>query len=311
MPDPAVSVSNADRLQAAADLAQKATSGQWFNDAPPAADIDLDALFPNPETVAQQPDQAPVTAPATTPDEPFLKLETGTLYKTRDEAIRGYTEKDRYISQLRQELEAAKANSPKQPEPARTPSDADISERLYDNLAAAAGKGDKKAYVQAQAELINAVMAPYAPILADMAREKAIRQAETRTPGIREFMGSETYNQVTERVPLLKQAIAQLQNDPLAAQAQLDQLLELAKLAADGMRAPDLAVQAATQAAAARAQTTPRQTLQPSTPTPAPQTGAPNYRSREDMLRTSEGRKALIEQYKDRVANTRFDDVGL
>lgn len=309
MPDPATSVPNADRLQQAAALAQRATSGEWFNDAPPAADLDLDALFPNPETAAQQPDQPQVTAPATTPEEPFLKLETGTLYKTRDEAIRGYTEKDRYISQLRQELEATKAKLPQQPNQPTQP-DVDPSERLYDNLAAAAEKRDKKAYVQAQAELVNAVLAPYAPILADMAREKAIRQAETRTPGIREFMGSETYNQVTERVPLLKQAITQLQNDPLAAQAQLDQLLELAKLAADGMRAPDLAVQAATQAAA-RAQTPSRPTLQPSTPTPAPQAGAPNYRSREDMLRTSEGRKALIEQYRDKVANTRFDDVGL
>lgn len=234
-------------------------------------------------------------------------METGTLYKTREEAIRGYAEKDRYIAQQKAKIAELEAKvTPAQP----TAPQPSFEDDFYDKMANAAQKGDKKAYVQAFADLSRAVLQPYAPLLSEVAREKAIRTAEARTPGIREFMGSETFNQVTERIPLLKQAIDQLQNDPMAAQAQLDQLLELAKLASDGLKAPDLAVQAAQQAAA-RAQTPARPTLTSTTPTPTPQQGIP-ARSYNELLQTSEGRKQIREEFERRgVGNVRLDSVGL
>ena len=287
--------------QAAAAISRP---GALFADAPPSADLNLDELFPNPDqqpqVAAPVPAEPPQAAPA--PSEPFL----GT-YRTKEEAIKGYEEKDRYIAKLRQDLLDAQSKLPQpKPEPV-----ADPAEALYDQIAKAASSQDKKGYVQAQAELIRSVLAPYQDLLGEVARERAIRTAEARTPGVREFMGSETFKQVGERLPVLRDAIAQLEHNPQAAQAQLDQLMELAKLAGDGLRMPDL-LKAQAQAAPAVAQTQPRPTLSQTTPTPSQQTANYNPRDVEAMLSTPEGRKALLERYnRQGVGDVRLASVRL
>lgn len=287
-----------------------------FQDAPPAADMQLDELFPNPELAAQQPAPAtPEPAPPQPAAEPapFLKTATGTIYKSAEDAIRGTEEKDRVIAELRQKYRELEGRDPlkKQPQAAAPVTPAEITpESLFDELAAAAGKGDKRAYMQSFAKATESILAPYAPLLAEVARERAIRSAEARTPGVREFYGSDNFKQVTERIPLLRDALSQLENDPRASQAQLDQLFELAKLASDGLRVPEL-VRGQQTAAAPPAQIPPRPTLQNSTPT-TPTSTAPSYRSQEEMLRTPEGRKELIERYKSRTApEVQFEQVGL
>src|SRR5580658_8240260 len=132
--------------------AQLSRPGELFKDAPAGADQLLDDLFPNPDQQPQTAEQAPVVqatqTPTTTTDEPFLQVATGTLYKSKEEAIRCYEEKDRYIAKLRQELQDAQGKIPTAQSAASTP---DPSESLYDELANAAEKRDKKGYVAAQA----------------------------------------------------------------------------------------------------------------------------------------------------------------
>lgn len=296
------------QLQQASRIADKVRSGEWFSDAPDGVNQTIDDLFPNPEAPPQVAAPAPEPAPVQdAAQQYFLKTSTGTVYNTADDAARGVEEKDRVIAELRSRIKESEGRDPLKRNPP-APSSIDPAEAFFDEMAKAASSGDKKGYIQAFSKVTESVLAPYAPLLNEVAKERAIRLAEQRTAGVRDFYGSDAFRQITERVPVLKTAIEQLESDPRAGQAQLDQILELAKLASDGLRVPELA-RAQAQHAPAPAQSIPRPTLQSSTPTPTP-LNRTAYRSDDERLYSREGRQEIIDRFK-RGNDPTLRDMGI
>lgn len=268
----------------------------WFDDAP-GGDIDLDVMFPNPE-VPQAPPAAPAPPQVVQEPQPFLRTST-TTYKTVEEAVKGTEEKDRVIQKLREEIKAREGQDPIQRERHAPPVQKSFREdpsQLFDQLADAVTKGDKVRYAQTLNQFQMESLAPYAPLLNEVSREKAIRDLEPTTRGIREFLGSGDYQATMEQLPLLAQAIQWAEQNPEAALQQLPGLYKTAYLTSLGMKTPDLVRSAAQQAAVQAPPQSQRPTLQPSNPGFQPsQTSnvAPS-------LETTEGRKAIIDAGKQR-----------
>src|SRR5438105_3686875 len=86
----------------------------WLGNAP-TGDLTLDQLFPPDSPVGDLTQAPPTTQPATTPAAPaapaasapppenFISTSTGTVYKTRDEAVKGLEHKDQLIEKLRKD----------------------------------------------------------------------------------------------------------------------------------------------------------------------------------------------------------------
>lgn len=266
-----------------------AADTSWMS-SQPGADFDLDALFPNPEVPLQAPPQAPAApqpqAPAQAP-EVFLKTATGTVYKTPEEAVRGTEEKDRVIAQLRAQVAASQGVDPLKKSNQEPPSDPRVA--YFKELASAAEKGDAASYLDTLGRIQDARLAPYAPLLAEVARERAVRKLESEMPAARQFLQSSTYNETLDALPRLKEAITMSENDPNMAD-QLKELYKIAALSAQGMRTSELV-----RTAAANNPVQPvasRPTLTASTPTPTPVVTA------QPDLTTSAGRKAIIAQFE-------------
>jgi hypothetical protein len=271
--------------------------GNWFADAP-GGDSDLDQLFPNPEG---QPQATPVPQAPQTPAAPewFLESSTGTKYKSKEDAIKGIADKDQYIAKLRQELEEVK-----KPAVAEKPAP-DPMEAAFDDLVAAANKGDKRGYMNKLAEIQLANLAPYAPLLGEVARERALRAAEAETHGVYDFAGSAEMSVYLENRPTLRQAIELASRNPQVPQEQLKELYQIAYEAALGRKAPDL-VRNAAVAVAPPVPTRP--TLTTSTPTLSPAGTNPAQAS----LYSHEGRRAIIDRAEQRgVDKTAWGDVKL
>lgn len=285
-------------------------SAGWFADAP-GGDFSLDELFPNPDVTPQAPTQAPsqpVPQAQPTPSEPFLQAPSGTVYRSREDAIKGISEKDSFIQRLRTENEALKAQVPKPPEPTAPRTYREAPEKLFDDLVEAANKGDKRRYAETLARYNEELMAPYAPLVSEAAHEKAIRELEATTPDVRAFVNGPDFRSTMEALPRLAQAIEFARNT-VEASGQLTELYRLAYLANAGAKAPEL-VRSAVQ----QSQPTPgfnRPTLQPSSPTPTPGPAAPSGNWTE-LLQSREGRKAIIEQGNARgLGGVEWGKVGL
>jgi hypothetical protein len=271
----------------------------WLADAP-GGDLNLDDLFPNPETRLQsQPPQVPAVPQAPpAPPQPFMRTQTGTVYNSAEDAIRGIEEKDRVIAQLRAEKAAATGVDPlkRQPEPENP------KKALFQRLAKAAETGDYDAYIGTLAEVTQQTLAPYAPYIAEVGREKILRASATENPALRDFVGSAEYQAVMERRPLLAQAIQAAENNPDAV-GQLQEFYQLAYADAVSRRAP--------QVLTTPAAPNPRPTL--SQTTPNPQAPLPNggYVS-EAQLYSREGRKQILENARARgVADMDWGKIGL
>lgn len=274
----------------------------WFS--PPGADLDLDSLFPNPQQAPQTPAAVPPPAPpqATAPaPEWFLETPSGTKYRTAEDAIKGIAEKDRIIAASK----AAHEQATRPAAPAENQSYATNPEKLFDDLVEAASSGNKRKYVESLARYNMDMLAPYAPLLAEVANEKALRTADARTHGVSQFVGTAEYDTAMENFPVLKQAVENVRMNP-QGQAQLEELYRLSYLASLGLKTPEL-VRTAAQQPAAPTQN-PRPTLSTSTPSlPAagPSTQAPSLYSRE-------GRKAIIESGQQRgVDGASWEQLGL
>lgn len=285
------------------DSALQTTLGSGWMEGEEGADISLDDLFPNPDepTTAQPVPKPAVAQPAA--DEVFIRANTGTVYRTKEDAVRGTEEKDRIIEQLRGEVTQLKGTDPLKkanqvvattPEP--DPFD-QAAGQMFDRLVDAVQRGDKRAYIETQMEINRAAMSPYAPIIAEVARERAVRQLETKSKGVREFLASSDYEEVLGQIPALKQAIEVSESNPDLATSQLPQLYELAFYSSLGRRAPDL-VRAAVQAAPTPEPARP--TMQTTTPS-LPQAGDSrdlSGQSEDQLLKTPDGRKFIIEQFE-------------
>lgn len=282
---------------------------------PPGGDMSLDELFPNPELTPQAP--APAQAPA--PQAPvapdfFLKAETGTVYKTKEDAVRGISEKDRTIERLKEELKAKQGPVTPQAQPQ---SQDDYAEDFFKRLEDAATKRDARAYANTLAEFQMAALAPYAPLLVDVAKEKAIRANED-AGDFRAFVGSSEYLETLERFPTLKNAIQFAESDPRMGH-QLPEFYRLAYDSSMSRKAVEANRQLSQSIPASQPAPTPsRPTLSSSTPTPVPNrpgTGAPiTGMSREELLRNPQARAEFLKRFREEKGGTldvNWSQIGL
>jgi hypothetical protein len=133
-------------------------------------------------------------------------------------------------------------------------------------------------------------IAPYAPYIAEVGREKILRASAVENPALRDFVGSAEYQAVMERRPLLAQAIQAAENNPDAV-GQLQEFYGLAYADAVSKRPPATLTVAQTPNS--------RPTLTQTHPTP--QAPLPNggYVS-EAQLYSREGRKQILENARAR-----------
>ncbi len=277
-----------------------AAPANWF-DAAPGGDLSLDDLFPNPENPPQS-DAPPASdpPPQAAPDpEYFLRTNTGTVYKTPEDAVKGTEEKDRVIAQLRSEVASIKGTDPLKKTPA-TGGQPQVDESLtrnpkkfFGDLVAAANAGDAEAYANTLARFQMELLQPYSPLMADVSRERAVRSADSENKGVREFIGSREYSEVLEQLPALKQAIEAAEADPQYA-GYLPQYYKTAYLASLGSRMPAI-IESAKQTPAPQI---PRPTLVGSTPNLPAEPASPAFRSTAAALASKDGRRAIIEQFE-------------
>lgn len=170
----------------------------------------------------EPPANEPQPAATPTPPEFFLKAETGTVYKTAEEAAKGVAEKDRMIAEQRAQLERAQRileaagvlNPEAQPQHQRS--------QLLGGLEAAIQNGDMSfdeamtAFTQAQ---LQQYLAPMAPLISHANKQRAIDVAgQMYDPNIPSFVRSDSFHKTLESEPELKEAIEVAESDPTFAQ---------------------------------------------------------------------------------------------
>src|SRR5581483_2127442 len=285
-------------------------------------DIPLDTLFPadgsgyptgdtNPPAATSPAPAAAPQAPATQAQPPAAPADgqpatyAGT-YKTREEAERGLAEKDRIIEQYRTDTIKRTGIDPLTGRPVtpQQPNESYVQnpERYWDDLAAAAQKGDKISYVRAQAKFISEVLSPVAPLIQNTAKQQAldalslqIKTPEGQPSEIRSFIGSPDYQAVLTENPLLKNAIENAETN-FQLYAQLPDLYRMAYGLSQYRKQPELLKAATVATATAAANPTPpaRPTATPSTlpaPIPTSQVSGPD-------IHTAEGRKEMIKRFE-------------
>lgn len=281
----------------------------------PGADMNFDELFPVEDQNLGAPQSPQGTTPPTPEAQPpvaqqpdfFIKAGS-TVYKTSEDAVQGIRHKDTLIAQYRKFLadkgvnpDTLQANQVQAPPQVAQPVDQspqsyiNHEDTLFDDLASAISRGDKKGYGKLLAKYNNELMteqfAPVAPLISEVARQRAVRQVTMEAPEFASFVTSENYGSTLDSLPRLKEAINVAENN-FAASDSLGELYKIAYLAYQGSRKPAEQVVPATQAqpvVAAQNQQTFRPTQTPSAMTP------PMPSSPAD-LRTSAGRQTLIRE---------------
>lgn len=281
----------------------RASSTSFLNDAP-GGDIPFDQLFgTEPEASFSSANPPAASTPAaTTPTEPApttdafkeIRTSTGTVYKAYDDVVKGIEEKDTLIQQLRDKFKTLTGNDPLKPapEPQSRPSYLNDADRFANDLAEAAKTGNAKSYRDAIRNLVEEVIGPAAPLISDFAKTRATQQVTQEFKDFQGFVGSNDYQAALQRNPSLAYAIQNAESNLGLAQ-QLPELYRLAYESHTARKLPEL-VQAAKQTAPAPTPVT-RPTVTNGSLTPA----APvTQRDERDMLRTSEGRKEILQRYK-------------
>lgn len=288
-----------------ADALANASSTNWLENAP-GGDIPFDQLFGNepeasfssaPPAKTEPQETTPAPAAATTPQTPAefeISTRTGSVYKTRDAVIKGIEDKDTLIEQLREKFRAVTGADPlKVQEPApQAPSYLSNPSRFADDLAAAAKAGDAQKYRDTLLGLMDEYFGPAKPLISEFARSRATEQARHEYSEFDSFRNSAAYSQTLERSPALAMAIRAAEEN-IGYAAQLPELYRLAYESYTARRVPEL-VQAAKQTPAAPTPAT-RPVVTNASLTPA----APvTQRSEQEMLRSSEGRKEILQRLK-------------
>lgn len=249
-----------------------------FADLFPAGTADTPTTAPGepapPETPAPQ-------APAT-PAEFLLQTKTGSVYKSRDEAIRGIETKDQTIEMLRQRIAAREGVDPLTGKPVAAAPQAPVSylqepDRYLQDLQVAATRGDKRAYLEAQMRLIQDAMSPYLPVVVQAGKSQALNSLPEP---VRNFVSSPDFESVLKDYPTLASAIDSASQSPQLVQS----LPELYRLAFSSYQSRGMAAAGSAPNPAPRTSTPPGTLAPPSTPATPPQMG------------TTEGRKAIIQR---------------
>lgn len=284
----------------------------------PGSDLSFDDLFPvNGEslgvsqapasgTTPQQPQQ-PQAAP-TTPQAPDFFIRAGqSVYKTEEDAVKGIQHKDELIGRYRQYLETKGINPDTLQEP-QTPSPQPATpqhqgpsftylnngKKLHSDLAAAMQANDPEKWETVlrtyNSELLQSQFAPVAPLMAEVARTRAIRQVSSEIPDFNTFIAGEDYRHTLDSLPILKQAVEASENN-LEMADKLGELYKLTYLASQGSRKSTEPITPVTPVVAT--QTPARPTISPSSMTPPQPQAAPN-------LNTIEGRRQYMQELEQR-----------
>jgi len=291
----------------------------------PGADLDWDSLFANPELTPQPAPQAPPAEPTPSPaaqPQPTVPapqeffLDAGTSkYKTREEAVAGFAEKDKRLQELRQYAidktgfdPLTGKEVPKEPPASQGPKNFLTDDKAYGDALSKAAEiyaktGDWKPYKEVQRKLAQEaaweLIAPYVPVVQDAAKVKAVHAAATelKDPGLEAFLASDDYKKTLERFPSLKYSIGVAESDPNAMQ-NLAEFYRMAYGLSSGTKQAVTPVvppaPAAQPAAPAVRPTTPVSTL---TPIPAPGAAAQKLTT-DELMRSPEGRKRLMEELR-------------
>ena len=296
----------------------------------PGADTSFDDLFP-PEGAPAAPSQAAQgTPPPQTPQAPFLKA-GDSVYNTAEDAANGLAHKDQLVARYRAFLaeNGFDPNELKAREPAQsqTPPPAPSKykylgngKKYYEDLAKAADRTNPnpEAYEaitrQYQQEVFADMYAPYAPLMAESARQRAIRQVSTDIPNFQAFLESPEFKKTTESIPLYKDMLQLGENDPEASK-RLPEVYRMIYLTHQGMSRQQANSNPAQVAPPVTPTARPTPTLQPSSLTPPP----PGVDTRNWTQSTGNGvklqneaRKQLIEDGQNRgLANLDWGSVGL
>jgi hypothetical protein len=302
--------------------------------AAPGAEQDWDQIFAstNPEVTPQQPQV--VSQPQQQAD-PFLKA-GATVYNTAEDAVNGTIHKDDLIAKYRSFLtengvdpntmrpvQAQPVQQQPQPEPQRAPSPYKYlgNPDYFEQVADAATKRDKARYEMLMAEhakeaaqmTLQNMLQPWAPILAETTRQRAIRQVSSEVPDFNRFIESPGYKQVLDTVPIFREMVQIGENDPVAAQ-RLPEVYKSMYLMYQGLTrnaAPQGQPVPQTQPQPVRQQPT----LQPSALTPPPPGPGTQGWEQNDWRGArqvgNEARKQLIADGDKRFAGARFEDIGL
>ena len=289
----------------------------------PGADYNFDDLFPNPEVTPAQPQVAtpgtPVQpTPQATEAQPFLKAGSS-VYLTAEEAARGLEHKDALVARYREYLDANGIDPnelrPKQVQPVKAQpqveADTMDSGKLFDELAAAAQRGDKAAYGRIQEtyqrriaqDVVQNYLAPYAPLMAETARQRAIREVSKEIPDFPNFIGSDAFKRVSESIPIYKDMLQLGENNPEASK-RLPEVYKSMYLVNQGLSARAQASQPQAPLNVPPVNTTPtarpQQTTMNSTSLTPP---APGVDTRQ-WTTSSEARKQLIKDAQQRGLDT-------
>lgn len=300
-------------------------------------DMLLDDLFPNPELTPQPattPAPAPVqsqptsqpTAPAqgttppaassstTTSADFFLRTQTGTVYKTPDEAVRGTEQKDRLIEKLRQDYIREKGIDPITGKPASisvvtspgangqgTQSYA-TSDAFFDDLYHAVERGDKQAYrttlgrfvAEVSTGVVQQVLQPLAPLVAEFSKTSATSKVSGEIANFAEFAKTPEYQDVLTEFPDLKTAIEAAESNPGLA-SRLPEYYKLAYRAAYGKTVPSMVrSQAPVSPAQPQGQPTTAPAIRPTTSGSSHPVGPTTDAPGEQRMDNTAGRKAII-----------------
>lgn len=287
----------------------------WLSQAP-SGDLSLDDIFasldapdPSAASATQTPDPnvASSSVPVTpTPEQLFLDAGQ-TKYKTSEEAAKGVRQKDEIIKKLREDAISRTGIDPltgKQVAQAQHTqtvaqplSFLEDDDAFFKELSAANAAGDPKRYKAATVQLVRELMAPYAPVIADVTRQGAEHAVTQKFSDFGVFKGTEAFQETLDRFPTLKNAIEQAEHNP-AMRGQLGEFYEMLYLAAQGTKLPE-AMKSATNVVPVPHVAT---TLQPVTPTPSG-----TVVNTTPDLTTSEGRKMIIQNFESRGGhNQRF-----
>lgn len=267
------------------------------------ADMSFDDLFGNPSEGLVVTDPNAATTPPETNGEPpkpepqaptfELKTRTGSVYKSLEEATKGIEEKDTLIETLRQEYISRTGIDPvtrrpviQQEQPRSYMQD---PTQFTKDLRKAVEAGDDAAYAQANIKLLADMLAPIEPLVTKYAQQSAVEQVSGQIKEFQTFRGSQDFQKVMDSNATLRNAIQVAESD-LRLASQLPELYSLAYYAAQGLKTPDLI--AAARAAQPPAPQPPARTpMQGSTLAPEPSRVRPT-------VSTTEGRKAIIEQFE-------------
>lgn len=282
----------------------------------PAADMDWDQLFPNPELhQSAQPQAGQGTTPQAAPQasQPFLKA-GDTVYNTAEDAINGTAHKDSEIARLRGYLKERGINpntlqQVAEPQATQQPQSGNTNQRFFDKIADAATRHDKDAYESTMREFFQSIVDPWRPTLAEMNRFKAYQQVARELPDFKEFYEGGSYNKILDQNPLLRDMNQIGENDPVAAQ-RLPDVYRLAYFNYKGTQ-PVQTTQAQITPPTVRSQPT----LQPSALTPPDQNHSTqgwqesNWKGNKNP--GNDARKQLIADGDNKFRGMRFEDVNL